>query len=467
MGQGQRNDRWIYFLLIGSGVLLSTLDSSMVNVALPEIMRYFSVNLSVVKYVVLVYLIVITCSLVFWGRFADKHGKGKIYLSGMLIFVIGATFCAVAATFSQLVVARSIQAFGASMMMSSGPAILKLTTPKEQLGRTLGLVGIATSLGLMIGPLVSGILLEYFDWRGVFLISLPVGGMVFLVGAKYLLRIEQDSLYESTRKFDAKGGILWVTLVGTYVVLLNGIISSFVGVAGLLIAMFILLGAFVKNERNSDDPILPICLVKKRFYWTGVSTAAISFAALFMVIILMPFYLDYIMHYSSSMVGSIMMSLPVSLVVMSPFSGWLYDHFGKEHVLTSAGLGISLLAVFFLMSLGNDSRPATICISLAILGAGQSIFLSPNSASVLKKVEDRYAGITSGILATARNFGMLTGVALAGSCFSLMFSRYTNGFTLQQYTIELQDAYMLAQQNTLAVAMLLLLIASCISFFRR
>lgn len=466
MEKEEQQNRWVYFFLVASGVLLSTMDSSMVNVALPEITRHFEVSLYEVKFVVLSYLLIITCTLVFWGRFADQHGKGKIYLIGMIVFMSGAALCSLAIGFYLLVVARCIQALGASMIMSSGPAILRQTCPKEHLGKTLGLLGIATSFGLMSGPLVSGLILEYYSWRGVFLISLPIGLAVCVIGRSYLVTIGHETSRKNSKKNDLPGGILWVLLVAVYVALINWKSTSAVSLALIVSVFMILLGLFVKVEMKSSDPILPIFLVRKRFYWIGVATAAMSFASLFIPLILIPFYLDYILLYPASKVGMVMMSLPVSLVVISPFSGWLYDRFGNARVISTIGLLVSLTAIIFLRQLEAGSSAVSICLSLTLLGAGQSIFLSPNSASILKKVEDRYAGITSGILATARNFGMLTGAGLAGSWFSVMFYRYSNGYTLQQYSIELQEAFIHAQKDTLTIAMTLLVVACCISGLR-
>lgn len=279
-------------------------------------------------------------------------------------------------------------------------------------------------------------------------------------------KIAQNTQAIEPKHPDLTGGVLWVMLVSLYVLLLNGISASPTIFVLISTTFIVILGMFIKVEMTANDPILPVFLVKKHYYWTAVSTAAISFAALFIPLILIPFYLDYIMYYPAGMIGMVMMSLPVSLVIMSPFSGWLYDRLGSARIISTIGLLVSLSAIVLLMQLRPNSHPASICIRLVMLGAGQSIFLSPNSASVLKKVQERYAGITSGILATARNFGMLTGAGIAGSCFSVLFARYTDGFSLQQYTVEFQDSFMLAQQNTLGIAMVLLVIASCISIMR-
>ncbi len=458
--------RWLYFVMVAGGVLLSTMDSSMVNVALPEIMRTFRIDLPKVKLVVLVYLMIITFSLVFCGRAGDRYGKGKIYLSGMIIFTVGAVACAASTNFTGLVVFRAIQALGASMMMSTGPAILKLTTPHDQLGKTLGLVGIATSCGLMSGPLISGLVLHYFSWRAVFLVSLPLALSAICIAAKYLLKDLAEIENGGQGTFDWSGSVLWVVVVASYVLLVNG---SFTGwfVNGLVVcAITAFLWMFLKAEAKADSPIMPMKLVCKRYYWTSVVAAAISFAALFIILILLPFYLDYVLEYPVRKIGLTMMALPVSLVIISPLSGWLFDRMKSARYISTAGLFISSLAIYFLMQLGNTATFIDVFWRLVLLGAGQSIFLAPNSASVLTSVPDAFAGITSGILATARNFGMLTGAALAGTTFGVLFSRFTGGATLQLFEPQYIDAFLHAQKYSFAVALILLITGCCISWFR-
>lgn len=439
----------------------------MMNIALPEIMRDFGVSLSEVKLVVLAYLLVITSTLVFWGRVADKYGKGWVYIIGMTVFIFGALACSLSPAFYLLISARCVQAIGAAMMMSSGPAILKITTPPEKLGKTLGLVGVATSCGLMSGPLVCGLILDSFSWREVFLVSVPLGTVVVGFGFRLFTIQLKDNSSSNGGITDMVGVLLWIVLAGIYVILLNGDFSSWWLALSVIVGFFLLLSLFLKIEKNAVEPILPLFLVRRRFYWTSVSTAAISFASLFIVLIMMPFYLEYILEYTSSKVGLTMMALPVSLIVMSPLSGWLYDRFESARFISTMGLGISCLAVFWLLSLTPESSMSSIGWRLMMLGAGQSIFLSPNSASVLKRVEDKFAGITSGILATARNFGMLTGATLAGTCFTFLFSNYTGGLTLASFRPEEHKGmYLLAQQNTLHVAIVLLICAIGISLLR-
>ncbi len=460
--------RWHYFLMVACGVLLSTMDSSMINVALPAIMRDFHLPLVQVELVVLIYLMVITFSLVFWGRLADQVGKGRIFVSGMAVFTIGSLLCGISGSFSSLVWSRGVQAFGAAMMMSAGPAIIKFTCPPEHLGKTLGLVGVATSCGLMGGPAVSGYMLSHFSWRSIFLVNLPLGVLICLLGGIFLLPPLNKAELRRKICFDWTGGMLWIVLVIAYVGLLKLMPTHTLPVVGLGAVVFVVaLYLFFKVEAQASDPIMPVSLVRKRYYWTAVATVAISFSALFVILIIMPFYLDYGLKFPVSKIGLTMMAVPVSLVVVSPLSGWLYDRIGSARLISTTGLAVSSLAVVLLIRLTAHSSVGEIVWRLALLGAGQSIFLSPNSASVLNRVTERYAGLTAGILATARNFGMLSGAAAAGGSFAFFFGHYSGSRNLHEIGASQLGFFMQALQGTLAIALLLLLLGCGISLLRR
>jgi MFS family permease len=205
--------RWSVLLMVMTGVFLSTMDSGMVNVALPTIMRSLKLSIESAEFIVTIYLVTITVTLVFWGRLADRVGKGNIYLCGMLLFSLGSLCCYVSPDFRFLLASRFFQALGASMMMSSGPAIIKAVFPKKHLGRSLGLVGIATACGLLTGPFVSGLLLSVYSWRTIFIITLPVSLLVCLVSRLFLLKYLLQAKLDVTHRFDWKGSCCWVAMV--------------------------------------------------------------------------------------------------------------------------------------------------------------------------------------------------------------------------------------------------------------
>lgn len=435
-----------------TGVFLSTLDSGMVNIALPTIMRSFQVNFEHAELIVGLYLLTITVTLVFWGRLADTFGRGNMYVSGMLIFGLGAAACYMSGSFVTLLFCRVIQALGASMMMSSGPAIIRQSFPKANLGRSLGLVGVATACGLLTGPFVSGLILTHFSWKAIFVVPLPVCILALFFAKIFILDVLNRGEKQPPEKFDWLGSCCWAILVILVVGFTHRLDQLFTSTGLLLVfAIALLLVFFISIERRADRPILPIALLEERYYWVAVVTSTISFAVLFTVLVLIPFYLEYVLLTPVNKVGAIMMAVPATLIIVSPVSGWLYDRIGAR-LLTTAGLGISCCALLSLVTLGADSSYVSIAVRLAVLGAGQSVFLSPNSASVLSRVDEVQLGTTSGILATARNFGMVLGATVAAALFSFWFGHFSGGRALTEYALADSGNLILALRSSLAVA---------------
>ncbi len=408
----KKHECWFILAMVMTGVFLSTMDSGMLNIALPTIMRSFSLSLEHAEFIVTFYLLTITVTLVFWGRFADRWGLGNVYLTGMLLFSLGSLACYLAPMYLLLLASRFFQALGASMMMSSGPALIKLVFPADHLGRGLGLVGIATACGLLSGPFISGLILSMFSWRAIFLVSLPVGVTVLVLGRFFVLGHLPQTGNRTPFAYDWLGSCCWVAIVVLGLSLfhrLERFLTLYNSVALILFAALVVV--FMRVEKNAASPILPISLLGKRFYWVAILTAAISFATMFTVLVLLPFYLEYVLHLPVAMIGRVMMAVPATVIILSPLSGWLYDKIGARF-LTTGGLGLCCLALLGLATLAVDSSLTEITVKLALLGAGQAVFLAPNSASALSQVSEEYAGITAGILATARNFGMVAGATL-------------------------------------------------------
>lgn len=450
-----------------TGVFLSTMDSGMINVALPTIMRSFDLSLEQAAFVVTFYLLTITITLVFWGRLADRLGRGRIYLSGMTIFTLGALACYLSWNFPLLLASRFIQALGASMMMSSGPAIIKTVFPATQLGRSLGLVGIATATGLLTGPVVSGLLLSSYSWRTIFLVTMPVSIITVLLGRIFMHKTLRQEKYDTTHPFDWQGSCCWVAMVVLGVAIFHRVdlLLSLSGV--LLVIGFILFFAlFIRIEKGARNPILPITLFRRNYFWRAVLTAAISFNVLFTVLALLPFFLEYIILLPVEKVGRLMMAVPATLIIVSPTSGWLYDKIGARY-LTTIGLALIGTALLGLAWLSAASSTTEIAAKLALLGAGQAIFLSPNSASVLSRVRENYLGISSGILATARNLGMVTGATLAAALFSWWYGFFSGGNRLGEYAAVDGDSFLLALRVTFILTAALAFSGCCLSAGRR
>ncbi len=436
-----RNHKWLVFTVVAAGVFMATLDSSMVNIALPAIMADFKSPLRHTEWVVMIYLLTITATLLLWGHLGDLFGRGRFYASGMVLFAMGSLACAVAPALAWLIVARWLQALGAAMMMAIGPALISKAFPVHHLGRGFGLIGVAVSLGLMTGPVVGGLLLEVASWRLLFLITVPVGGLCALLA---LLVLPLEGNPQPDGPFDWPGAIL----MGAGLILLSltvnqatatawSLASLAPGLTGTMLAAFL----FLRAEHRAITPLLPMGLLRERFFLTALLSAVLSFVTLFAVIVLTPFYLDRILRLPSSSIGLVMLSIPATVLVMAPMAGWCSDQVGGR-LLTTMGLMLSTLGLLLLATLTPDASPAGVALRLVFLGGGQAMFLAPNSAAVLGRVKERHAGISAALLATARNLGMLLGTGLVFFVFSLVFGQRTGGLDLKDFTPAETDAFM-------------------------
>lgn len=439
----------------------------MTNVALPSIMRSFGSSLAETEWVVLVYLLTITVSLLFWGGFSDRYGKSTVYLIGMLVFTAGSLACYFATSLVLLCLFRFLQAMGAAMMMATGPAIIKMVFPIRKLGMALGAIGIATSTGLLLGPVISGLLIYNYSWRMIFLVTVPVSLTAFVIGWLWL-RPRSINVEKSVKHvaMDWWGMLLWATMISAVVLLstLYSQMSTRILLASI-VTVLVLAIVFLKIELRQENPLFPLTLFRLRAYSIAMFCAALSFSVLFVVLILMPFYMDYILNFSVQQIGLVMMSIPLSVFLISPVSGILFDRIGARF-LTTSGLSLAAFSLLCICLLNENSNTLDIAWRLALLGCGQALFLSPNSAEVLASVRPNQVGISSGLLATARNLGMLLGVTLAGLLFGMLFSKLTGGFDLKEFKPEHAGSFMTAFTVTLGITATLSLVGAILSGLR-
>jgi MFS family permease len=366
-----------------------------------------------------------------------------------------------------LIILRAVEGLGAAMLMAAGPTIIREVFPNHQLGRGLGLVGIATSAGLMSGPLVGGLLITAFSWRAIFLACIPVG-ILMIAGGVWVMRNGQPQPVQTpARSFDWRGAALWALLIGSLVLYahflpLMSIGGRVAGGGGLAVLGLL----FYYSETTRESNILPLHLFSKNYYHIGLITASLSFAVLFGILILMPFYLTHIKGLKASLVGTVMMAVPLTLFVVSPTAGMLYDRVGSRY-LTTIGLSICTVALLLLSTIDQATGLALIFFCLALLGMGQSMFLAPNTASLLSRIPEVDAGITSGLLATSRNLGMLAGAAFGTMIFAAWFGYFSAGEELSSFQPALSGPFISSLRWTLLCTAALSAVNVLISWQRR
>ncbi|QSO49984.1 MFS transporter [Alicyclobacillus mengziensis] len=393
---------------------MAALDASIINIALPTLQKHFDVRLHVIEWVSLVYLLTLTGLVVPFGRVADMVGRRWMYAFGFTVFIIGSVFCGLSGTLTQLLIFRGVQAVGAAMLQANSVSIVTAATPAYDRGKAIGIQASAQGIGLTLGPTVGGTLISLLSWRWIFLINLPVGVVGTLLG---VLLLPRDEKQERKERFDFAGAALLIPSVVTLIFILNmGLNEGWTSVPILIsYALFIAcLTAFVTVERKISAPMVDLSLFRSTTFSLGNVTGILSFAMMYAVLLLTPFYLNGVSRLNPFLSGLLVSIIPVGMTLMTPLAGFISDARGPRlpAVLGMlAGLiGSGLLAI---MS-ANAWSFAFLAAGLFLVGSGVGLFTPPNNSSVMGSVPQHRLGITGGILNMARSLGMGLGITLGG-----------------------------------------------------
>jgi EmrB/QacA subfamily drug resistance transporter len=441
--------KWKIFFLVGTSIFMSTLDSSIVNVALPFMLQDLKSDIQVIQWVVLIYLLTVSSLLLTFGRLSDIKGRKPIYVTGFSLFTAGSLLCGMADTPAWLIISRSVQGLGASMLMACSPALIVDVFPPHERGRALGMIGAVVAAGLTTGPVAGGMILQYLSWRYIFYINLPIG-IAAAVGGLVLLSGKEDA-GGSKEPMDLSGSIILVVFLVSLILVLTQIPSW--GVLSFTTLFFFSLSiasgwAFAVNEKKADFPLFDMSLLRIRMFVFPVMASAVLFAALFIIIFMMPFFLAYPCGFSASKTGSVMIVPFLFLLIISPVSGALYDKIGSRK-LCLAGMGLVAVSLIILTTLDTVTGAWPVVWRIALAGIGTALFTSPNNTAAMNSVPVQRRGIASGAVATARNVGMVTGVAIAGLVFTSSFAALTQGASLEQYEPAMYLSFMVSFKRTL------------------
>ncbi len=405
---------WIIFSVVAMGTFMGTLDASIVNVALPVMTKIMGTDIHISQWIVTAYLLTISSLLPIFGRAGDMYGQRRILTSGVALFTISSVACAFSSSIIMLIVSRIVQAVGASMMMSNGPAIIAMTFSVKERGRALGAIGTVVALGSVTGPALGGLLVGIFGWHSIFLINIPIGIIAFTMGRVLLPKgIHKDET------FDFAGSLFFaISIISILLVLSHGgkwgwqSIQVFTGIS-ICIVSFIL---FFSVEMKVKHPMLDLSMFRNQPFLVGNISGLLSFIAMFSNVILLPFFLINIKELTPSQVGLIITPFPLVMGITAPLSGYLSEKISPVY-LTTIGLSITSAGLAVMSYITGDTSILYIALLQAFMGLGSGLFQSPNNNSVISSVPREKMGIAGGINALMRNFGMVTGTAAAVSIF--------------------------------------------------
>jgi EmrB/QacA subfamily drug resistance transporter len=435
-------------------MLLSALGTSIANVGLPALAQAFAASFQEVQWIVLAYLLAITTLIVSVGRLGDVTGRRRLLLAGILLFTVASALCGVAPTLGLLIAARAAQGLGAAVMMALTMAFVGETVPKERTGSAMGLLGTMSAIGTALGPSLGGVLIAGLGWRAIFLVTVPLGILTFLVAHRFL-PVDRREPKAERAGFDPVGTLLLALTLAAYALAMTIGRGRF-GLVNLVLLLAAVVGAglFVLAEARVASPLIRPTMFRNPVLSSSLATSALVATVMMATLVVGPFYLTRALGLDAARVGLVLSVGPLVVALTAVPAGRIADRFGAQR-LTAVGL-VGMAAGSALLSL----LPATLGIPgyvapIVVVTAGYALFQTANNTAVMADVGPDQRGVISGMLNLSRNLGLVTGASVMGAVFAF-------ASTTVDVTAAHPDAVATGMRVTFAVATALLVVALAI-----
>ncbi len=406
--------KWVALSVTTIGSLMVAIDSTIVILALPNMLQDLHSDLVRMTWVIMGYLIVSTILQLTFGRMADMFGRVRMYNLGFIVFTIGSVLCGLAQSDTMLIGSRVIQGVGGAMLSANAMAIITEVFPAEQRGQAMGFNAVTWGAGSVLGPVLGGFILAVASWRWIFLVNLPIG--IIATVAAFLL-LHDIAPNPRGERFDLFGSFLFcIGLIALLLALTGSIGAGWLAPSELALYAITIIAfvAFFFWERHVAFPMLDLNLFTRRRYAFSVAAATLQSLAVFAVQFLLIFYLQGVRGYSPLTAAFLILPLPVMTSVFGPLGGRWADH-DRFHGTTPAtvGLVLQMLALLMLVFLTPTTSYLMLAVALGLMGLGSAFFWSPNTSTTMGAAPRNRLGVAAATLNTMRNVGMVCSFALA------------------------------------------------------
>ncbi len=391
---------------------MSSLDGSIVNIAIKVISADLSMSFEEAQWIVIIYLLVSAITLISFGRISDLKGRKSFFLFGVYLFTFSSFFISFAFSGIFIIIFRLIQGIGSSMIAANAPSMITDIFPRKETGKALGVNVAFIYGGLVAGPILGGIIVQFITWRLIFFINVPIGISIFIIGWYKLKKVDQGIKDES---YDLLGTVLFGLFLATLLLALT--FGNQIGwgsfevllLFGISILSFF---TFIFTESRTKFPLFKLSLFRTNRIFSYANFAALfNYIAIAGTIFLLPIYLQLILGWDPLTTALFLLPTTLTMALISSFSGRLSDRFGTR-ILTTSGMTIMAIG-FLLLTLVIGFLPIQyILITQFIVGLGIGLFSSPNNSAIMNAVKGRDHGIAAGILSTMRVVGQSTSIAL-------------------------------------------------------
>jgi len=391
-------------------ILLSTLmamiDTSIVNVALPQLSRELRVAPSEAVWIATAFLLAVACTVPATSALGDQVGRRRLYLIGVPIFTLASLGCALAPTLGALVAFRVVQGIGSAVIMAVSLPLFRNIFPPEKLGQIFGINAMTVALGISIGPTLGGLILQGLSWPWLFLINVPIGAVALVLAIFFV-----PGRSSERGDYDWQGAVFAAVAIAGFLIGARQLaaVSTLWQAAVLLVTSAVFVWLFIRRERRAVRPLIPLALFTDVFSLT-VGSAWVSFLGQGVAFIALPFLFQS--AYGATPLQSALLFTPWPLVIVfvAPLSGRIADHVRPAYLAVS-GLIILTIGLAMCALLGAHPPIWLVLVSTAICGLGFGTFQSPNNREMMGAAPIRYAAAASAVLNTNRTIGQSAGAA--------------------------------------------------------
>jgi EmrB/QacA subfamily drug resistance transporter len=418
---GAGSSRYVVLAVLCLALLIVGIDGTVVNVALPTLVRDVGASSSQLQWIVDAYTILFASFLLIAGNTGDRLGRKRCFVIGLLIFGAGSLACSRVSTPNALILLRGVQGFGAAFIMPATLSILvNVFVDADERARAIALWAGVSGLGVAIGPVVGGYLLEHFWWGSIFLVNVPI--IVVAIAAAVI--VVPESRDEHAARLDLVGTALsTIGLITLLYGIIDGPSNGWTGPKTLVafVVAVVLLTTFVFWERRTDHPILDISFFANPRFTAASIAVTLVFFAMFGSLFFISQYLQFVLGYTALRSGVGLVPVAAALMIAAPLSARLVSRAGTKRVVT---LGLVLVAIALaLFSRSTDSSGyGLVALVLVIIGIGMGLAMAPATDSIMGSLPPEKAGVGSAMNDTTREIGGALGVAIMGSLATAAYS---------------------------------------------
>ena len=415
------------------GISMAVLDGSIVNLALPGIVRDLHAHAATAVWVVTAYQVATLVLLLPCAMLGDLVGYRRVYLSGLFLFTTASLGCAFSLTLPALVVARTLQGLGAGALMSVNSALVRLTYPRHQLGRGIALNSFVVATASVAGPSIAALVLSIASWPWLFAVNLPLGVVVMVLGLRALPRNVAPA--REGLRLSPLDVALNVLMFGLVFLGADSLGTHFAGsstwlrpeASALLIACGIAVGVlYVRRQQREATPLFPLDLLQIPVFALSMCTSVAAFAAQTLAYVALPFLMLEAWGRSHAVTGLLITAWPIATVMTAPLAGRLIGRVA-DGLLGAVGLGLFACGLALLALLPAAPGNADVAWRMALCGIGFGLFQSPNNHTIVTSAPHSRSGAASGMLGTARLTGQTFGSVLLALIFAAFGAHSAHG----------------------------------------